>query len=500
MLGGAILNPAMLLVASWRRTLILFLWKDPLCLSAERAVRLPQRQGGRAPQPCQRVRSRFVGGLLVQLSAWLLLPLLSVSFPVFFPASFSAHAEGLQSYVASLGSPSAVRVLEHDDAGPTRVAFKSQVWRGVPWSHEIIVKAPRNLKRRDLVVVLLTGGDGGSEQVRSAQYVANALGVRVAVLTRVPNQPLFGDKREDVLLSFSLDQYRRSADASWPLLFPMVASVVKGIDTLEQVLDERSLQVVLIGASKRGWTTYLTAALDSRIVAMVPAVFEMISMQEQIALMRRRYGRDSEKIRPYTALGLTDSLRDPLVAKLISWIDPIEYFPRYTMPKLVLLGANDPYWVVDSVRRYWDSLPGPKLLRILPNVGHGVLAEPGAREAIVSFVSAVMGKIPLPRLEWHYSARADNRAIVSGESDTTIKSCTVWRAGAAIADLRQARFSSTACQILDGGKRFQGAIELPEQEHTAVFVDLGLSTGVTGTELLASTETQVYGPVDIRRW
>jgi PhoPQ-activated pathogenicity-related protein len=78
------------------------------------------------------------------------------------------------------------------------------------------------------------------------------------------------------------------------------------------------LKVVLIGASKRGWTKYLTAAEVSRIMAMVPAVFEMVSMEEQITLMRERYGRDTEKIRPYTALGLTNSLREPRVAQLIS--------------------------------------------------------------------------------------------------------------------------------------------------------------------------------------
>lgn len=400
-------------------------------------------------------------------------------------------AEGLESYLASLGPASAIKVVEATPSGPARVAFQSQVWRGIPWRHELLVKTPTQLGRRDLVVVLLTGGDGGSEQQRSAEKLAEALGIRAVVLTKVPNQPLYDGKKEDHLLSFSLDQYRRSGDASWPLLFPMVSSVVKGIDTLEEVLGQKGLKVVLIGASKRGWTTYLTAAVDPRIAAMVPAVFEMVSMEQQIALMRERYGKDSEKIKPYTALGLTDSFREPRVAQMISWIDPLTFFPRYTMPKLVLLGANDPYWVVDSVRRYWDALPEPKMLRILPNVGHGVLSEAAAGEAIVSFVRTVMASQPFPRFAWRYSSAANGVAVVSGEGGAKISRCALWRASSSTADFRAATFAPVDCQVLDGGKRFKGAIPIESRENIAVFGDVELSAA-QGERLVVSTGTQVY--------
>jgi PhoPQ-activated pathogenicity-related protein len=307
----------------------------------------------------------------------------------------------------------------------------------------------------------------------------------------VPNQPLYGGKKEDDLLSFSLDQYRRSGDGSWPLLFPMVSSVVKGIDTLEEVLGEKDLKVVLIGASKRGWTTYLTAAVDPRIAAMVPAVFEMVSMEQQVSLMRERYGRDSEKIRPYTELGLTNSLREPRVAQLISWIDPITFFPRYKMPKLVLLGANDPYWVVDSVRRYWDALPEPKMLRILPNVGHGVLSEAAAGDAIVSFVRSVMNDHPLPRFKWRFSSAANGVAIVSGEGEATISRCALWRASSSTPDFRAATFAPVDCQVLGGGSRFKAPISVESRENTAVFGDLELSAG-RGEKIVVSTGAQVY--------
>lgn len=418
---------------------------------------------------------------------WILLCALAV---IVLP--ICVRADGLESYLSSLGAAADVSVVARSAAGPSEITFQSQVWRSIPWRHRLIVKAPAVLSRPDYVVLNLTGGDGGVDREAAAQRLADALGIRVAILTRVPNQPLFDGRSEDDLLSFTLDQYRRSGDPSWPLLFPMVSSVVKGIDVLAHTLEQRDLKVVLVGASKRGWTTYLTAAVDPRIAAMVPTVFEMVAMQRQIALARARYGRDSDKIRPYTALGLTDSLLEPRVAKMISWIDPVHYAQRFTMPKLVLLGANDPYWVVDSVREYWSQLPGPKLLRILPNVGHGVLSESAAQDAIVSFVRAVIGGKKLPSASWRFSSVANGVAILSGEGDETLTGCEVWRATSKTGDFRGAKFGSNPCEVLDGGRRFKATVPVEKGVNTAVFAELTTKEAGGGDPISLSTESQVY--------
>ena len=416
--------------------------------------------------------------------------LLIVALVVCIGRSNVTFADGLVDYLRSKGPPTDISIIERGPSGPSRVSFQSQVWRDIPWRHELIIKSPQTIRREDVVVLLLTGGKGGDTHQASAQSLADALGVRAALLTKVPNQPLFDGMTEDVLLSYTLDQYRRSGDATWPLLFPMVTSVVKGMDTLQTTLGQPGLKVVLVGASKRGWTTYLTGAVDPRIIGIVPAVYEMVSIPRQIALARERYGRDSEKIRPYTALGLTDSLLEPRVAKMISWIDPAEYFSHFTMPKLVLLGANDPYWVVDSVREYWAKLPEPKMLRILPNVGHGVLSEAAASEAIVSFVRLIMDKSPLPSATWRFSSVANEIALISGSGTEPISRCTVWRALSEDTDFRNAEFRASPCDVTKGGREFRSAVTVPSTENTALFVDLETVGG--GKKLLLSTESQVY--------
>lgn len=383
-----------------------------------------------------------------------------------------ALADGLASYLGSLGPATAIQITEQNPNGPARISYQSQTWRSLPWRHELIVKTPSVLKRTDFVVMSLTGGHGGDSHHEGAQHFADALGVRAVVLTQVPNQPLFGGKTEDDLLSFTLNEYRQSGDGTWPLLFPMVSSVVKGIDVLQETLGERNLKVVLIGASKRGWTTYLSAAVDRRIVGMVPAVFEMISMRKQIALARSRYGQDSEKLRPYTALGLTDALLEPRVSQLVTWLDPRSYAERYTIPKLVLLGANDPYWVVDSVRAYWNAMPEPKILRILPNVGHGVLAEEEAREAIVSFVQMLLSQRAAPKAQWSFSAASGGQALVSGASSAPLSECRLWRATSPSPDFRKALFVTAPCEVLPDKKSFKARVVTCADRNIAAFVEL----------------------------
>lgn len=454
------------------------------------------RRGSSRAAPITILSNQFksmLTGFVLQRHAVVLWSTILTIFTSFSFSTISlARADALQAYVSRLGPPSNMEVKERDAGGPTRITFQSQVWREIPWRHELIIKNPAKLQRQDFIAIILTGGDGGADPQNGALQLANALGIRAAVLTKVPNQPLFGGRKEDLLLSYTLDQYRRSGDSSWPLLFPMVGSVVKGIDTLAGALNQPDLKVILIGASKRGWTTYLAGAVDKRIAAIIPAVFEMVSMQKQIALARSRYGADSEKIRAYTALGLTDSLLEPRVSELVSWVDPTEHFRSLTMPKLILLGANDPYWVVDSVRLYWNNLPEPKMLRILPNVGHGVLGESLASETIISFIRQVLARKSTPQVAWRFSSASNGKALVTGESAIPLVRCLIWQATSTELDFRKTKFSSNQCQVLEGGKKFKAIISLPGTENTALFADLETTANSRGERLFFSTESHVY--------
>ena len=112
--------------------------------------------------------------------------------------------------------------------------------------------------------------------------LAERLATPVAVLRQVPFQPIFG-MREDDLIAHTFEQYVKTGEADWPLLLPMVKSVVRAMDATQvYATDSWDLSIeefTVTGASKRGWTTWLTAAVDPRVTALAPMVIDMLNMR-----------------------------------------------------------------------------------------------------------------------------------------------------------------------------------------------------------------------------
>ena len=74
----------------------------------------------------------------------------------------------------------------------------------------------------------------------------------------------------------------------------MVKSAVRAMDaTQEAMKKEWGLDVetfTVTGASKRGWTTWLTGAVDDRAVAIAPMVIDMLNMSPHTKLQRASFG------------------------------------------------------------------------------------------------------------------------------------------------------------------------------------------------------------------
>jgi len=103
--------------------------------------------------------------------------------------------------------------------------------------------------------------------------IARALRSTVVVLGQVPFQPLF-DLTEDRLIAHSFERYLATGDPEWPLLLPMVKSVVRALDASSEAAAQQwgapLERFTVTGGSKRGWTTWLTAAVDPRVTAIAP--------------------------------------------------------------------------------------------------------------------------------------------------------------------------------------------------------------------------------------
>src|SRR5256885_15668223 len=97
----------------------------------------------------------------------------------------------------------------------------------------------------------------------------------------IPNQPLTftGDRprSEDDFIAYTWDHFLRTGDERWPARLPMTKSAVRAMDAVTAFSASAAggrhqvRRFVVSGASKRGWTTWTTAAVDPRVVRLAPA-------------------------------------------------------------------------------------------------------------------------------------------------------------------------------------------------------------------------------------
>lgn len=295
--------------------------------------------------------------------------------------------------------------LSSGEDGVFTLEFQSQVWREIPWKHRLTIVVPENIQVVPSGYLHIGGSNPRDGDLDYLKLIANRSGTIAAHLTQVPNQPLFGDLKEDALLAYTLRKYEETGEKSWPILFPMVKSAVVAMDVLQQFskqkVNREITSFVIGGASKRGWTTWLVASQDNRIKAIIPMVFEMINMERQTELAQASYGAQSERIKDYTELGLVDRLSQPRMQELLKWIDPYSYLSTIKIPKLIVLGTNDPYWVIDSTKLYQDKLIGEYSIFEVPNGTHSAWSQLEARETVATWYSLVVADIERPYIFTH---------------------------------------------------------------------------------------------------
>ncbi|QJW99741.1 PhoPQ-activated pathogenicity-related family protein [Frigoriglobus tundricola] len=345
------------------------------------------------------------------------------------------------------------------DAGTVyELDLVSQTWHDIKWEHKLQIYVLKDAKPQSTMVLWNTGGTPNLLSGVLGFQIAERVKAPVAFLFGVPKQPLFGGKKEDALIAETFVRYLDSKDGSWPLLFPMVKSVVRGMDTLQQFAkkewDFEVKSFVITGASKRGWTTWLTAATgDKRVKAIAPIVIDTLNMPVQMKNQVAAFGKPSEMIRDYTERGLVPIPDTPEAKKLWQMIDPWVYREKVTVPKLIINGANDPYWPLDALNSYWDDLTGDKWLLYVPNAGHDLreLDKDGKKEmyqtravnTLSAFCYCQIFDKKMPTLSWKYGEEKESGTPLSVTPNGTMKGMRFWTAEAGTRDFRKAAWKSS---------------------------------------------------------
>jgi PhoPQ-activated pathogenicity-related protein len=384
----------------------------------------------------------------------------------------------------------------YGDITAYEVLLTSQKWREFTWKHQLTVLVPKEVKY-DGALLFITGGsikDGeprwnGREDTfnRAMSMAATKNNAIVAVLRQTPNQPLYDDLKEDALISYTLHQFKKDGDYSWPLLFPMVKSAVRAMDAVQalakETLHKDVNRFVISGASKRGWTTWLTGASDKRAVAIAPMVIDILNMPVNLDYQMKVWNKYSEQIEDYVKLGIPQTVHSKEGSAVTEMIDPYSYRKKLTMPKMLFMGTNDEYWTVDAVKHYIGQIPGENFIHYVPNVGHDLGDKRQALEALSAFFGNTLTKQPYPACQWAVSTTKKGVDLTLTATSDKLEDVTIWSANSTDMIFQDEKWEGKSLGIKNKGT-ISVSEAYPASGYRAFYIDLKykVPTGGTYTE------------------
>jgi len=376
------------------------------------------------------------------------------------------------------------------------------------WQHWIILLVPWEVDYETAFLLINGGGndatppDPTDEEYMAFAYFALESKSVMAILETVPNQPLmFSDedftRTEDEIIAYSWEKFLSTGDPKWPLNIPMTKSAVTAMDAIQDYCAEIPFFPVTIndffvsGGSKRGWATWLTAAVDGRVRAIAPIVFDALNLVQSFRLHYGSYGEWSPAVHDYEDMGIFDYFTEPIVQDLMQIVDPYAYRDRLTMPKYMLAATGDEFFV-PAAQNYLPGLPGEKHMAYFPNTGHGFSGEEtNLLENLFTFYQIILDDTELPEYSW---IRQDDGSLVV-ECQTTPSEVNLWQAVNPTArDFRDYvvgdPWTSTPLSDEGGGVYIAEAI-LPEEGWKGMFVELKFELGYDNP-FMVTTEVSIF--------
>jgi PhoPQ-activated pathogenicity-related protein len=376
------------------------------------------------------------------------------------------------------------------------VDLKSQSWRAPPevdrsvWQHWLIVVKPDVVQYDTAFLQIGGGANDGKVPTKAGDptvFFAKGSNSVAAYLHMVPNQPLVfnGDgqpRKEDDLLAYSHVKFMDTGDPTWLARLAMVKSAVRAMDAVQELMASAEggkisiKKFVVAGGSKRGWTTWLTGAVDPRVRAIVPIVIDVLNVRACKENHYGAYGFWAEAVGDYTRHHIHERLDTPQYAALLKIEDPYSYLDRLTMPKFVVNSTGDQYFPPDSSKFYFHDLKGDKYLRYVPNTKHN-LQNSDALPSILAFYRAILKGSHLPVYSWKVQPDGSIRV----ETKDKPREVNLWQATNPEArDFRLDKIGPAykKSPLEDqGGGVYVARVPTPDKGWTAFFAELVFDSG-----------------------
>ena len=147
-------------------------------------------------------------------------------------------------------------------------------------------------------------------------------------------------------------------------------------------------------------------------------------------------------------------------------MDPYTYRNQIKIPKLLINGTNDPYWVVDAMRFYWSDLVGPKYILQVPNAGHN-LGEgvEYALQTLAAFFIHAATDTALPAMKWDNSNDYQLK-LTCASPPTKVR---FWSAYSDDKDFRNSKWTSS--DVKPGKIVYLANIDKPQKGHVAYYME-----------------------------
>jgi PhoPQ-activated pathogenicity-related protein len=412
-----------------------------------------------------------------------------------------ASQTALDRYVAAPDSNFAWKVLRElpaEGATATLLEVTSQKWLTEKeverplWTHWLTVVRPATVTS-DIGFMFITGGrldrDPPARPPAWMIDLARDTGTVISELRLVPNQPIvFVDdperkpRFEDDYIAYTWDKFLRTGDEKWPARLPMTKSAVRAMDAITAFAASpeggrtKVARFVVAGGSKRGWTTWTTAVVDSRVVAIAPLVIDMLNVEPSFAHHWRAYGQWSDAVKDYVEQGIMDWMGTPQFRALMKIEEPFEYRDRLTLPKFIVNASGDQFFLPDSSQFYFDDLRGETQLRYVPNTGHS-LDKTDAIQSVHAFYASIVQGRHRPAVKWTFE-RDGSIKVVTKERPDDVR---LWQATNPQArnfrhDVIGSAYTSAPLSPA-GPNTWIGKAAAPEAGWTAYFVEMTFASG-----------------------
>ena len=385
--------------------------------------------------------------------------------------------------------------LEEEDYDYHVIRMVSQNWLSknivdqTEWWHWISMVVPKELPF-ETGMMWIGGGSKNSKMPELPEPLILEAAMRtnsiVAQIHNVPFQPLvfendtFGERYEDAIIAYGwrkfLEGGAKDEDAIWLARFPMTKAVKLAMDVVSEVASEQHEKVldkfVVAGASKRGWTTWTTAAVDDRVVAIAPVVIDLLNIVPSFQHHWRNYGFWAPAVDNYVQEGIMDWQGSKEYDRLLELTEPFSFLEAYDMPKLLINAAGDQFFLPDSWKFYWDELKGEKHIQYVPNFGHD-LSESDAIPNLIAFYASILNETPRPSYDWKIE---DDSIIITTDPNQKPASIKLWSANNEESrdfriDVLGEKWNSTEILVNESG-RYEVKLLEPEKGYTGYFVEI----------------------------